>query len=79
MQTASVMWIGEEKFVATSPSGHSIALDSDRMSNLPRYGSNSSCSTAFAVPSMKPLSSARFSSVTKNTVRSRLRYERAPR
>ena len=33
MQTASVMWIGEEKFVATSPSGHSIALDSDRMSN----------------------------------------------
>jgi putative redox protein len=33
VQTASVMWIGEEKFVATSPSGHSIALDSDRMSN----------------------------------------------
>jgi len=33
VQTASVMWIGEEKFVATSPSGHAIALDSDRMSN----------------------------------------------
>ena len=33
MQTASVKWIGEEKFVATSPSGHAIALDSDRESN----------------------------------------------
>jgi putative redox protein len=33
MQTASVAWIGEEKFVATSPSGHAMALDSDRQSN----------------------------------------------
>lgn len=33
MQTASVKWIGEEKFVATSPSGHAMALDSDRQSN----------------------------------------------
>jgi putative redox protein len=33
MQTASVKWIGEEKFVATSPSGHAIAIDSDRKSN----------------------------------------------
>ena len=33
MQTASVKWIGEEKFVAVSPSGHAIALDSDRESN----------------------------------------------
>ena len=34
MQTASVKWIGDEKFVATSPSGHAIALDSDRASNV---------------------------------------------
>jgi putative redox protein len=33
MQTASVKWIGEEKFVATSPSGHAMAMDSDRTSN----------------------------------------------
>jgi putative redox protein len=33
MQTASVQWIGEEKFVATSASGHAIVLDSDRESN----------------------------------------------
>ena len=33
MQTASVRWIGEQKFVATSPSGHAIALDSDSQSN----------------------------------------------
>src|SRR5277367_4125418 len=33
MQTASVKWIGEEKFVATSPSGHAMAMDSDRDSN----------------------------------------------
>jgi putative redox protein len=33
MQTASVKWIGEQKFVATSPSGHAIAVDSDRDSN----------------------------------------------
>jgi putative redox protein len=33
MQTASIKWIGEEKFVATSPSGHAIAIDSDRTSN----------------------------------------------
>jgi putative redox protein len=33
MQTATVQWIGEETFVATSPSGHAIAIDSDRASN----------------------------------------------
>jgi putative redox protein len=33
MQTASVKWIGEQKFMATSPSGHTIMLDSDRESN----------------------------------------------
>jgi putative redox protein len=33
MQTASVKWIGEQKFVATSPSGHAMAIDSDRASN----------------------------------------------
>ncbi len=33
MQTASIKWIDEEKFVATSPSGHAIAIDSDRSSN----------------------------------------------
>jgi putative redox protein len=33
MQTASVKWVGEQKFVAISPSGHAIALDSDRDSN----------------------------------------------
>ena len=33
MQTASVKWIGEQKFVATSPSGHAINVDSDREVN----------------------------------------------
>ena len=33
MQTATVQWIGEEKFVATSPSGHAMTIDSDRASN----------------------------------------------
>jgi putative redox protein len=33
MQTGSVKWIGEQKFVATSPSGHKISFDSDRESN----------------------------------------------
>lgn len=33
MQTASTQWIGEEKFVSTSPSGHAIVIDSDRTSN----------------------------------------------
>lgn len=33
MQTGSVKWIGDEKFVATSPSGHAVPLDSDRKSN----------------------------------------------
>ena len=33
MQSASIKWIGEEKFVATSPSGHAITIDSDRASN----------------------------------------------
>jgi putative redox protein len=33
MQTASVKWTGEQKFVAVSPSGHSIPIDSDRESN----------------------------------------------
>ena len=33
MQTAEVKWVGGEQFVATSPSGHAITLDSDRQSN----------------------------------------------
>ena len=33
MQTASVKWIGEEKFLAVGPSGHAVTLDSDRESN----------------------------------------------
>jgi putative redox protein len=33
MQTASVAWIGGEKFTATSPSGHAMVFDSDRDSN----------------------------------------------
>lgn len=33
MQKASVEWIAEERFVATSPSGHAITIDSDRASN----------------------------------------------
>jgi putative redox protein len=33
MQTAAVKWIGEQTFVATSPSGHALVMDSDRVSN----------------------------------------------
>jgi putative redox protein len=33
MQKASVKWIGEQKFVATGPSGHAVPIDSDRESN----------------------------------------------
>lgn len=33
MQTGLVQWIGEQKFVATSPSGHAMTVDSDRTSN----------------------------------------------
>ena len=33
MQSASVKWIGEEKFAATSPSGNAVAVDSDRQTN----------------------------------------------
>jgi putative redox protein len=33
MQTARVQWVGKERFVAQAPSGHMVALDSDRVSN----------------------------------------------
>jgi putative redox protein len=33
MQTATVKWIGDQKFTATSPSGHTMTIDSDRKSN----------------------------------------------
>jgi putative redox protein len=33
METASVKWMGEQKFMATNPSGHAVAFDSDRESN----------------------------------------------
>jgi len=33
MQTGMVRWVEEQKFVATSPSGHAITIDSDRASN----------------------------------------------
>ena len=33
MQTASIKWIGDQKFYGTSPSGHAVPFDSDRDSN----------------------------------------------
>jgi putative redox protein len=33
MPTARVQWVGKERFVAQTPSGHMVALDSDRSSN----------------------------------------------
>src|SRR5712671_6506067 len=33
MQAANVRWIGGQQFVAVSPSGHALAMDSDRQSN----------------------------------------------
>ena len=33
MQTAHVQWVGKERFIAQSPSGHLVAVDSDRSSN----------------------------------------------
>jgi putative redox protein len=33
MQTASIKWTGDQQFLAVSPSGHSVSIDSDRKSN----------------------------------------------
>ena len=33
MQTARIQWAGKEQFLAVSPSGHAVPLDSDRQSN----------------------------------------------
>lgn len=33
MQTASVKWVADQKFLGFSPSGHSVPIDSDRESN----------------------------------------------
>jgi putative redox protein len=33
MQTAKVQWIGDQRFVAISPSGHALVMDSDSASN----------------------------------------------
>ncbi len=33
MQTATVKWAGSERFLARTPSGHALPLDSDRKSN----------------------------------------------
>ncbi len=33
MQTATVQWIGQQKFVAFGPSGHAIPIDADRSTN----------------------------------------------
>lgn len=33
MQTASVKWVSDQKFLGFSPSGHSVPIDSDRGSN----------------------------------------------
>lgn len=33
METASVKWVGDEKFLATGASGHAVPFDSDRNSN----------------------------------------------
>lgn len=33
MQMASVKWVGKEQFLAVTPSGHAVPLDSDREAN----------------------------------------------
>ena len=33
MQTATVLWVEKEQFLATLPSGHTIPIDSDRKYN----------------------------------------------
>jgi putative redox protein len=33
MDTARVQWVGKEHFIAQSPSGHMVEMDSDRASN----------------------------------------------
>lgn len=33
MQTATVQWVGAEQFLAATPSGHAVPMDSDRESN----------------------------------------------
>ncbi len=33
MQTAEIRWVGRQQFLAVTPSGHTVALDSDRQSN----------------------------------------------
>ncbi len=46
MQTARVQWVGKERFVGESPSGHMVALDSDRSSNVASvHGNRCGCHT----------------------------------
>ena len=33
MQTATIQWIGQQKFIAFGPSGHAVPMDSNRSSN----------------------------------------------
>jgi putative redox protein len=33
MQTATIQWIGQQKFIAFGPSGHAVAIDADRSAN----------------------------------------------
>jgi putative redox protein len=33
METASIKWVGDQKFLGVGPSGHAVAFDSDRESN----------------------------------------------
>ncbi len=33
MQAATIRWVGSERFLALTPSGHTLPLDSDRQSN----------------------------------------------
>ena len=33
MQAATIKWLGEQKFLASGPSGHEVGFDSDRKSN----------------------------------------------
>jgi putative redox protein len=33
MQTATIQWIGQQKFVAFGPSGHAVPIDADRSTN----------------------------------------------
>src|SRR2546422_7838891 len=67
VQTATIRWAGEEKFLAVSPSGHAVPLDSDRQDRKSTRLNSSHGYISYAVFCLKKKNTSQRTTVQNET------------